>query len=283
MSDMSEITAEKIWNLWTAIQEERPLVHCITNVVTVNDCANLLLAAGASPTMAHHPMEVEEVTEGCRSLVCNLGATEDFEAMLAAGKRASALGHPLVIDPVGVSGSSFRRKLCFTLLDQSAPSCIRGNLSEIKALATDSRTAAGVDAAKEDVIYGESIEETAELVRRFAKDRQTIVAASGETDLVSDGETVYAVHNGSRMMTKITGSGCMASVLLGAFLGVENTLESAVSSCVVMGICGELAGHRTREVRGGSGTYRTQLIDAVSLLKKAQIKELLHIEEVRSE
>lgn len=277
---MAEITAEKIWDLWTAIQEKRPLVHCITNIVTVNDCANILLAAGASPTMAHHPLEAAEVTEGCSSLVCNLGATESFEAMVAAGKRAFELNHPVVVDPVGAAGSSFRRKLCFELLHQITPSCIRGNLSEIKALATDSSTASGVDAAKEDMRCGGSLEETAELVRRFAEERRTIIAASGETDLVSDGKNVYAVHNGSSMMAKITGSGCMESVLLGAFLSVENTLESAAASCGVMGICGELARHRTREVRGGTGTYRIQLVDAVSLLRKAQVKELQRVEKI---
>lgn len=277
---MAEITAEKIWDIWMAIQEERPLVHCITNVVTVNDCANILLAAGASPTMAHHPLEAAEVTEGCRSLVCNLGATESFDAMVAAKKKALELGHPVVIDPVGVSGSSFRRSFCLELMGQAAPACIRGNLSEIKALATDSRTAAGVDAAKGDMLNGGSMEETIELIRRFAEERGTIVIASGETDLVSDGNRVFAVRNGSRMMAKITGSGCMSSALLGAFLSVENSLEAAAASCGVMGICGELARHRTREVRGGTGTYRTQLMDAVSMLKKAQVKELLRMEEL---
>lgn len=274
----AEVSAEIIWDLWTKIQEERPVIHCITNVITINDCANILLAAGASPTMAHHPLEAAEVTEGCRSLVCNLGATENFEAILTAGKRASQILHPVVLDPVGVSGSSFRRGLCFELMGQVKPSCIRGNLSEIKALATDSRTTAGVDAAKEDTIQGDSLEDHAVLVRNFAARCGTIVIASGETDLISDGITVYAVHNGSKIMSKITGSGCMASSLLGAFLSVRNSMESAVSACAVMGICGELAGRRNRELRGGTGTYRTQLIDAVSLLKKSQVKELLRIE-----
>ena len=275
---MTELTAGKISDLWTAIRKERPLVHCITNVITVNDCANILLAAGASPTMAHHPLEAAEVTEGCRALVCNLGATEAFDAMLAAAERAKELSHPIVLDPVGVSGSSYRRGLCFTLMEHAMPSVIRGNFSEIRALATHSGTTAGVDAAREDRIHGNVLEETGEMVRRFAAQCGTVVIASGETDVISDGEKVYAVHNGSTMMSRITGSGCMASSLLGAFLSMENTPESAAASCAVMGIGGEIAARKTRELRAGTGTYRTQLLDAVSLLKRAQITEMLRAE-----
>lgn len=266
-----EITPGRIWKLWSKIQKERPLVHCITNIVTVNDCANILLAAGASPTMAHHPLEAAEVTEGCRSLVCNLGATEAFEAMTAAGKRASELSHPLVIDPVGVSGSSYRRELCFTLIRHTSPSCIRGNFSEIRALAFNQKTTAGVDALRSDTM-NDRIREAADVVRTLAIRYKTIVIASGETDLLSDGSRTYAIHNGSPLMAKITGSGCMSSALLGAFLSVENTLESAVASCAVMGICGEIAQAKTEALNGGTGTFRTQLIDTVSLLEEAQIK-----------
>ena len=279
---MMDVSAEDIWDLWMKIQEERPVIHCITNVITINDCANILLAAGASPTMAHHPLEAAEVTAGCGSLVCNLGATENFEAMLAAGRRAAELAHPVVLDPVGVAGSSFRRGLCFEFMNQVKPSCIRGNLSEIRALAGNTCTAVGVDAAKEDVLQADNLEKHADFVREFALKSGMLVIASGETDLISDGISVYGVHNGSKMMSRITGSGCMASSLLGAFLAVcrDNLMEAAAASCAVMGICGELAGRKTRELRAGTGTYRTQLIDAVSLLKKSQIKEMLRIEKM---
>lgn len=278
---MAELTSEKICDFWTAIQEERPVIHCITNMVTVNDCANILLAAGASPVMAHHPLEAAEVTEGCRALVCNLGATESFDAMLAAAERAVEIGHPVVLDPVGVSGSSYRRSLCFELMNHANPSVIRGNLSEIRALVTGSRTAAGVDAAMEDRIQEGVPENTMQVVRTLAQNRGTIVIASGETDVISDGETVYTVHNGSRMMSRITGSGCMASSLLGAFLSIESSLESAAAACTVMGICGEISRRRTKELRAGTGTYRTELIDAVSLLKRAQIKEMMRVGQIR--
>ncbi len=274
---MEKMTTEYIWDLWTKIQAERPLVHCITNIVTVNDCANILLAAGASPTMAHHPSEVEEVTAGCRSLVLNLGATESVEAMKRAARKASELGHPIVIDPVGVSGSSWRRELCAQVMREAAGtfSCIRGNLSEIKALAANQGTAVGVDAAQSDRMQAQTLQEAADTVRELAAGTGAIVIASGQTDLVSDGKCVYAVRNGSPLMARITGSGCMSSALLGAFLSAEQSLEAAAASCVVMGIAGELAEQRTRQQKGGTGTFRTCLLDAVSMLEKNQLEKAI--------
>lgn len=111
-----KFSGEKVVEIYEKIQQKRPIIHCITNAVTVNDCANILLAAGASPTMAHHPCEVEEITAGTAALICNFGAISDYEAMKTAGKRAHALGHPIVIDPVGVSGSSYRREKCLELM-----------------------------------------------------------------------------------------------------------------------------------------------------------------------
>lgn len=268
---MTEINSEEIWKIWQKIQKERPLVHCITNIVTVNDCANILLAAGASPTMAHHPLEAAEVTEGCRSLVCNLGATESLDAMTAAGIRAREIGRPIVLDPVGASGSSYRRKLCLELIGKIHPSCIRGNFSEIRALAADQKTAAGVDAGRNDSVSPETLFRAGNLVQDFAKRTGALVIASGAIDLVSDGERAYSVYNGTPWMARITGCGCMSSALLGAFLAVEGTLESAVSSCAVMGICGEIAMKKTKDCGGGTGTFRVYLMDAVSLLTKKDL------------
>ncbi len=135
-----KFSGKKVAEIHKKIQQIRPIIHCITNAVTVNDCANILLAAGASPTMAHHPCEVEEITTGTAALICNFGAISDYEAMKTAGKRAHALGHPIVIDPVGVSGSSYRRKKCLELMKIIHPTCIRGNYSEIQALLHHCRT-----------------------------------------------------------------------------------------------------------------------------------------------
>ena len=143
MVENSVNTEIKIDELSKEIRARRPIIHCITNAVTVNDCANILLAAGASPTMAHHPLEVAEITEGTAALVCNFGAIADYEAMLAAGCRAHELKHAIVVDPVGVSGSTYRRNQCTAYIKAVHPTCIRGNYSEMKALIENCKTVTG--------------------------------------------------------------------------------------------------------------------------------------------
>lgn len=166
------ISEKYIAELYNKIQEERPIIHCITNAVTVNDCANILLAAGASPTMAHHPLEVEEITAGTKALVCNFGAIADYEAMEKAGRVADELGHAIVIDPVGVSGSSYRREKCQTLIENIHPTCIRGNYSEIRALMEHCSTATGVDSGDKNLDI--------EAMKQYAKQYHLIMIASGE-------------------------------------------------------------------------------------------------------
>ncbi|MDD3796205.1 MAG: hydroxyethylthiazole kinase [Lachnospiraceae bacterium] len=293
------LTTDEIWKIWQKIQEKRPLVHCITNIVTVNDCANILLAAGASPIMAHHPLESAQIQAGCKSLVCNLGATESWEAMWAAGKKACELGHPIILDPVGAAASDYRREQCFSLIEGLKPACIRGNYSEIRALVLRRSTAGGVDAEWEEhsqeeqnASVGEqstsvkkqstSMEEQSTalgernasmglMVRELAARYQTMVIASGKTDWISDGSRICRVENGSTWMGKLTGTGCMSSSLLGAFLGAEETLNSAVSACILMGICGQTAEIRTRKLQGGLGTFHIQLLDSVSMLQKKDL------------
>ena len=269
------------------IKKQHPVIHCITNTVTVNDCANILLAVGASPVMAHHPLEVAEITEGTSALVCNMGAIADYEAMLAAGYRAKELGHPIVIDPVGVAGSSYRRTQCLSLIHALHPTCIRGNYSEIRALIQNQKTAAGVDAAPEDsgkINWDVFISD----FKNYASAEQIIVIASGETDIITDGTTTYLCHNGNSLMAKITGSGCMSSCLLGAFLGAAASreysqatlLESAASCCAFMGIAGELAASRTHQCEGGTMTFRMKLIDAVSLMQTEELLSNIKVEKL---
>lgn len=248
------------------------MVHCITNIVTATDCANILLAAGASPTMAHHPAEAAEVTSGCKSLVCNLGATESLEAMRCAGKEAARLSHPIVLDPVGVSGSGFRRAECFELLEEFPVTCIRGNLSEIRALMRNAGTAAGVDADVRDGVTEENLSRISQEIQDFAREQRCMVIASGRIDIVTDGWTAYSVRNGDSMMAQITGSGCMSSALLGAYLGVEASVEAATAACAVMGICGEIAGERTRKLGGGTMTFHQRMIDECSILTAEDVR-----------
>ena len=177
------ISEKYIADLYNKIQEERPIIHCITNAVTVNDCANILLAAGASPTMAHHPLEVEEITAGTKALVCNFGAIADYEAMEKAGRVADELGHAIVIDPVGVSGSSYRREKCQTLIENIHPTCIRGNYSEIRALMEHCSTVTGVDSGDKNL--------DTEAMRQYADKYHLIMIASGEKDIITDGTAIY--------------------------------------------------------------------------------------------
>lgn len=246
----------QIWN-------NRPLVHCITNIVTVNECANTLLAIGASPTMAHHPEEMEEIQKGCDALVCNLGATENYDAMELAAKCAGETNHPIVIDPVGCGGSSFRRAFFRKLISLSKPACIRGNYAEITALAEDMSTVTGVDAGGFCRNNHEDIEAC---VMKLARDTGAIVVASGTVDLIGcagkghDGQ-VIAVSGGDPMMSRITGVGCMESALLGAFLTVELTAEAVRACCERMKQAGKEAAEETRREEMGSMTFREKLID----------------------
>ena len=269
------------------ILRRHPVVQCITNIVTVNDCANALLAVGASPTMAHHPEEMEEFAAVCDALVCNMGATESLEAMMAAGKADTAgPSRPVVIDPVGCATSAFRRRKCLELIDAVHPACIRGNGAEIRALVTDHRTARGVDdlflqektegpadkngqsgaeISEDQPSSGFSLsEETVRCARQLSRMTGAIVIASGETDYVVCGDRVYSVRGGSAWMTRVTGTGCMLSVLLGAFLSVENSALSAAACCGMMNVCAERAQEHTAAEHGGTGTFRVHLIDELS-------------------
>ena len=320
------------------VRAGRPVVQCITNIVTVNDCANALLASGASPTMAHHPEEMEEFARVTDALVCNMGATESLEAMLKAAEAARRAGHPLVIDPVGCASSSFRRKKCADLIEAAHPACIRGNAAEIRALAEGRNTGRGVDdaaagdgqafpalapepageddpasadaespaagspvsgdpgntaaeapvsgdpgsTAAEAPVSGDpgstapgspapgNPDNTAADSRRedailLARQTGAIVIASGPVDLITDGRRVYEVRGGSALMARVTGTGCMLSSLLGAWLAVENSALGAAACCRMMADCGEEAERRTAAEKGGTGTFHIRLIDALSV------------------
>ena len=260
------------------IEKCRPVVQCITNIVTVNDCANALLAIGGSPTMAHHPEEMADFAAVSDALVCNMGATESLDAMMAAGLASSdrgaekaentgktpetgesgKAGRPIVIDPVGCASSSFRRGKCLELIKAVQPSCIRGNAAEIRALATDHDTGRGVDDLEAET------PDAARSAMDLARKTGAIVIASGETDYVADRTRLYEVKGGTAWMSRVTGTGCMLSSLLGAFLAVENSALSAAACCAMMNACAEKALAETVRRRGGTGTFHICLMDALS-------------------
>lgn len=268
--DTMEVTADYITELYNDIQKKCPIIHCITNIVTVNDCANILLAAGASPTMARHPLEVEEITAGTNVLVCNLGAIADYEAMEKAGRVAHELNHAIVVDPVGISGSTYRREKCKELIRQIHPTCIRGNYSEIRALIEDHNTVTGVDASDRSLDI--------EALKQYAREQMMIVVASGKEDIITDGVTTYVCENGDAKMARITGSGCMSSVMAGAFLGAESSVHSAVACCAFVGIAGEYAARKTDDCGGGTMTFRNYFIDEISLMTKEKLQGAIKID-----
>lgn len=245
-----------------------PLVHCITNYVTVNDCANILLAASSSPVMADDENEVEEITSISKSLVINLGTlnTRTINSMIKAGKKANELNHPVILDPVGVGASSFRTNTALTLLKEINFSVIRGNISEIKTLLHNTNTTKGVDANEEDVISSSNIDDVITVAKTLSLKFNTIIAITGPIDVVTDGRKTYLIKNGHKLMSKVTGTGCMSSAVIGGFCGAnyDNLLEATVTAICSMGLCGELAYEKITRLNEGSSSYRTYIIDFMS-------------------
>lgn len=258
-----------------AVRERTPLVQCITNFVTVNDCANILLAAGGSPTMAHDIREVEEAVAGVQALVLNLGAIGDVEAMLLAGKRANQLGIPVVLDPVAAGVTSLRREACRRLLAELRFTVIRGNASEIRALALGAEGGSGVDVSAGDAVTEENLSRGVELCRRLAESTGAVTALSGQVDILSDGTQTVLIRGGVPTMSRVTGSGCMLTALLGAFCGAnpERTLAAAAAAVAAMDLAGERAEARRLQNGTGNATFRTDLIDAVFNLTEDELRE----------
>ena len=257
------ITEAYVKSIYEAIKEKKPLIHCITNTVTINDCANVLLACNASPVMAHHIKEVEEITSKADALVCNMGASESFEAMKKACLKAGMEGHPIIIDPVGTAGSTYRRQVCKELIDMADISCIRGNYSEIRALIEDVNTVTGVDSADDVIDVGH--------MKEYAAGHKLILVASGKVDIITDGKRVIRCYNGTHMMTRITGSGCMSSSVLGAFMAISKDIESVAACCCMIGAAGELAEAKTRLKKGGTMTFHQCFIDILSMMEEKKI------------
>ena len=243
-----------------------PLIHNITNYVTVNDCANIVLACGASPIMSDDQSEVEEITTICGGLNINIGTLNKrtIESMFLAGKRANALSHPVVLDPVGAGASKLRTETAQKLLEEVKFTVIRGNISEIKTLALGSGTTKGVDADVADAVTDANLDSAVKFVKDFAAKSGAIVAVTGAIDLVSDGTACYVIRNGRPEMGKITGTGCQLSGMMTAFVvaNPDNKLEAAAAAVCAMGLAGEIGWSRMAEGDGNS-TYRNRIIDAI--------------------
>lgn len=269
------------------VRKKAPLIHNITNYVTVNDCANILLACGAAPIMADDIREVEEITALCNGLVINIGTLNErtVEAMVKAGKKANELNHPVVLDPVGAGASAFRTETAVRLLKEVRFTAIRGNISEIKTISLGYGSTKGVDADTADRITEENLKETIDFAGALARETKAVIIITGPIDIVADGDKAYVIRNGHPMMSKITGTGCMLTAVLGAFLAAnlpEITEAAAVSVCA-MGICGELAYLKTQETSGGTGSFKMYLIDYMSKIDESILKQRARISQVPDE
>ena len=255
------------------VRERAPLVQCITNFVTVNDCANIILAAGGSPSMADDVREAAEAVRGSAALVCNLGAIAAVDAMVSAGKTDNELGKPVVLDPVAAGNTALRRQESGRLLAGVKFAAIRGNASEIRALARGELTGSGVDVSGEDAVTDATLPRTVETARLLAKQTGAVVAVSGPIDVVTDGGQTVLLRNGCATMARITGSGCMLTSLLGAFCGADpgHPFEAACAAIAAMGVAGDLAEERRLRNGTGNATFRTDLIDAVFNLTEEQL------------
>lgn len=255
--------------LGTCIENVRktvPLVHNITNYVTVNDVANVLLACGGSPIMSDEPKDVVDITAICGGLNINIGTlnVRTIEGMFVAGKKSNELGHPVLLDPVGAGASALRTDTAVKLLEEIKFDVIRGNISEIKTLALGSGTTKGVDADVADAVTEENLDSAVAFAKDFAKKMECIVAITGAIDLVSDGEKCYVIRNGRPEMGKITGTGCQLSGMMTAFVvaNPDAKLEAAAAAVCAMGLAGEIGFSRMQEGDGNS-TYRNRIIDAI--------------------
>lgn len=271
------------------VRRTNPLIHNITNYVTVNDCANILLACGGSPIMADDVDEAEEITSVCGGLNINIGTLNQrtIPAMRKAGKKANELGHPVLLDPVGAGASALRTRTAADLLENVQFSVIRGNISEIKTLAREyagnggkpgddfacGGTTRGVDADIADAVTKENLPQAVAFAKAFAKRTNAVIAITGAIDIVADGEKAFCIYNGHPMMSSITGTGCQLSSMTAAYVTAnKNTpLEAAAAAVCAMGVCGEKAYARLTE-QDGNSTYRNYIIDAVYRLSGDELE-----------
>lgn len=256
-----------ISNILSNVHSKSPLVHNITNYVTVNDCANVLLACGGSPIMADDKNEVCEITSICGALNINIGTLNErtVESMFIAGRKANELGHIVCLDPVGAGASEYRTNIVKHLVNEIRFDVIKGNASEIKTIYNGYGNTNGVDVSSNDAVSSDDLTAASNMCRELSKRTGAIIVITGEIDIVADGESAYAIYNGNKLMSKVSGTGCMLSAMLGAFLcaNPDRKLEAAIAAVGLMGVSGERAVETAVINNAGSGTLKTFIIDEI--------------------
>lgn len=242
------------------IKLKKPLIHYITNPISINDCANIILALGAKPIMAEHPLEVSEITAVSKAFAANLGNITDIrmESMLISGETAFKRKIPQVIDLVGVGCSSLRLDYAKKFISQCHPNVIKGNMSEIKAICGTNSSAKGIDVGETDIVTEENFHENIEMLKAVSLQTGAVIAATGAVDIITNGNDTYLIMNGCEMLSMVTGTGCMLTGIIASCISSGNILEGTVLGAVLMGICGEHSQHVK-----GTGSFKTELIDNV--------------------
>lgn len=257
------------------VARTRPLIHCISNIVSANDCANLVLAVGASPIMAQAPEEMDTITAASAATVLNTGTPDRarFDACLLCAKACAAAKQPVVLDPVGVGGNPWRLERVEEIIRLFPPAILRVNLGEAQALLHQASREVGVDsplpAAAEDRLAA---------AVGLARQRRSVVLLSGPEDLVTDGVTAWRVAGGSDLMSRVTGTGCMLSVLCGAFAAVSDPLTAAVTAAAFWKVCSQEA--ETAAAGRGPGSFHTALLDAAGTLTPERCAALAQVTQV---
>jgi hydroxyethylthiazole kinase len=258
------------YNCLERVRAEKPLIHHLTNWVTIYDCANIVKVFGASPVMAHAGEEVAEMAGIASALVLNIGTlTSDFvEAMIIAGKSANKKGIPVVLDVCGAGATKFRDDKCFEILDKVRVSIIKGNSSEIARIEGESVSTRGVDATAVE-------KNLQEIAQALAKERNCTVVITGKEDIVADEKRVVRVLNGHALMANIVGTGCMATSVIGTFVAVE---KDFVAACIAGLVCYEVAAEMAAAQALGPGSFKEMLFDAVYNLDAKTIEKMQRIE-----
>ena len=286
MTNQKESLLNNINETLSQIKEKNPLTHCITNSVTINDCANAVLAIGGSPFMAEDAEELEEVVTIADALVINIGklSKEQINSMNVSAKAANETDTPIILDPVGVGVTELRNKTTMDLINNYNMAAIRGNITEIKSIAKlvgvidENNTAKGVDVNIDDIITEENLSSNGEIIRELAEKLDTTILASGPIDILSDGKTTIAIDNGDDMMPLITGSGCMLSSIVGSCIGGSTPLEGSLVAILAMNLAGEKARAKVDEKDEGTGSFRAYLID---YLYKTNTESLINESNIR--
>lgn len=257
------------------VKKSKPLIHCITNPISINQCANTILSVGARPIMAEHPKEVSEIIKTADALMLNIGNITDvrMESITISAKTAVENNIPFVFDVVGVACSELRRKFALDIINKYSPSIIKGNYSETKALCSYDYKSAGVDSDSE--LSAENISKEA---LNLAQKHNCVVLASGKTDIVTDGQKLVYVKNGTPQLAQVTGTGCMLGALCAVYLSANKEIDSAITACAVLGICGELS-----ETEKGNGSFMVNLMDNLSTLSDDEINRYIKTEDMKIE